>query len=166
MRFRNVPVARARGIAGMPRQVDTDTVASFRFSSVAPRGYLYVFSRASGNWTAGYPTTSYFVQITNDLTDVQLWKSREGVTTSLGSLANVAALTTAKQWLRFRVQADSISVKVWSDGTAEPANWELTATDASITGPGVLQVKWQRGGTATAGREVILDDIKVSNGGG
>jgi hypothetical protein len=90
-----------------------------------------------------------------------LWKSQAGVTTSLGSLP-VASVTTAKQWLRFRVQGSSISLKVWPEGTAEPTDWELTATDTSITGPGVLQVKWLRGGTASAGRDVIVDDIKVS----
>ncbi|HWH99487.1 MAG TPA: fibronectin type III domain-containing protein, partial [Propionibacteriaceae bacterium] len=163
MRFRNVPEARARAIAIMPKRADTDTVASFQFSSRAPRGYLYLFSRASGDWVSSTPNASYFVQITNDLTTVQLWKSQAGVTTSLGSLPAVAEETTAKQWLRFRVQGSSISVKVWTDGTAEPANWELTATDDSITAPGVLQLKWLRGGTATAGRDVILDDIKVSN---
>jgi hypothetical protein len=166
MSFRNVPEAGAKGVATMAEQADTDTVASFRFSSVAPRGFLYVFSRASGDWMLGYPRASYFVRITNDISDVQLWRSQAGVTTSLGSLAGVGSVTLAKQWLRFRVQGDSISVKVWTDGTAEPANWELTATDSNITGPGVLQVKWQRGSTATAGREVTLDDIKVSNGGG
>ena len=105
------------------------------------------------------------MQITNDITAVQLWKSQSGATKSLGTLSDVASVTTAKQWVRFRVNGNSISVKVWTDGTAEPANWELTATDASITDPGVLQVKWLRGGTATAGRDVILDDIKITNGG-
>ena len=166
MSFQNVSEARARGVATMPRQGDTDTMASFRFSSTAARGYLYLFSRASGDWVSGNPNSSYFVHLTNDITTVQLWKSQAGVTTSLGSLSGVASVTTAKQWVRFRVQGSSIRVKVWTDGTAEPANWELTATDNSITMPGVLQVKWLRGGTATAGRDVLLDDITVSNGAG
>jgi Fibronectin type III domain len=163
MSFEDVSGARARGVATMPKKADTDTVASFRFSSTAARGYLYLFSRASGDWVSGNPNASYFVQITNDLPNVQLWKSESGATTSLGSSPGVASVTTAKQWLRFRVQGSSISVKVWTDGTAEPANWELTATDGSITNPGVLQVKWLRGSTATAGRDVILDDITVSD---
>jgi hypothetical protein len=161
MSFVNVPGARARGVATMSKQADTDTVASFRYSSAAPRGYLYLFSRASGNWVSGTPNASYFVQITNDITTVQLWKSEAGVTRSLGSLTDVASVTTAKQWVRFRVQGSLIGVKVWTDGTAEPADWELTATDTSITDPGVLQLKWLRGDSTTAGRQVILDDIKV-----
>jgi hypothetical protein len=162
MGFENVSGARARAVATMPKQADTDTVASFRFSSTAARGYLYLFSRASGDWVTGNPTASYFVQITNDITTVQLWKSQAGKTTSLASLSGIASVTTAKQWVRFRVQGSSISLKVWTDGTAEPADWELAATDTSITRPGMLQVKWLRGSTATAGRDVIVDDIKVN----
>ncbi len=85
-----MPGARARAVAIMPKQADTGTVTSFQFSSRAPRGYLYLYSRASGDWVSSTPNASYFVQITNDLTTVQLWKSQAGVTTSLGSLAGVA----------------------------------------------------------------------------
>jgi hypothetical protein len=166
MSFQNVSGARARAIATMPKQADTDTVASFRYSSTAARGYFYLFSRASGDWVAGYPGASYFVQLTNDISNVQLWKSQAGTTTSLGSLAGVASITTAKQRIRFRVEGSTVSVKVWTDGTAEPANWELTATDSSITSPGVLQTMWTRGGTATASRDVTLDDISVTQLGG
>ena len=74
----------------------------------------------------------------------------------------VAAVTTAKQWIRLRVQGGTISAKVWTDGEAEPANWEITATDTAITTAGVLQLKWWRSGSATAAREVILDDLQVS----
>ena len=162
MSFQNVSGARAQAIATMPRQADSDTMASFRYSSTAARGYFYLLARASGDWAGGYASASYFVQITNDITNVQLWKSQAGTTTSLGSLAGVATITTAKQWVRFRVQGNTVSVKVWTDGTAEPANWELTATDSSITSPGVVQTMWVRGGTATASRDVILDDISVA----
>jgi hypothetical protein len=162
MTFQNVSGARAQAIATMSKYADTDTVASFKYSSTSPRGYFYLFARGSGDWTSGYGNAGYFVQVTNDITTVQLWKSEGGVTTSLASQAGVATVTSAKQWIRFRVQGSTLSVKVWTDGTPEPANWELTTTDASITGPGVLQVKWARGGTATAGRDIVLDDIKVT----
>jgi hypothetical protein len=47
-------------------------------------------------------------------------------------------------------------------GTTEPANWELTATDSSITGTGLLQLKWSRAGSATAANDVTFDDNSVS----
>jgi hypothetical protein len=120
----------------MTKEADTETLASFRYTSAssASRGYLYLASRASGDWVGGYPGTSYFLQITNDISSVQLWKSQAGTTTSVASVSGVAAVTTAKQWVRFRVEGNTIRAKVWTDGTTEPANWELTATDSSITG--------------------------------
>jgi hypothetical protein len=51
---------------------------------------------------------------------------------------------------------------VWTQGAAEPANWELTTTDTSITGAGLIQLKWSRVGSANRRDDVILDDISVS----
>jgi hypothetical protein len=168
MGFQNVVNARALAVSKMTKQADTETLASFRYasSSSAARGYLYVAARASGDWVSGYPNTSYFLQLTNDITTVQLWKSQAGTTTSVTSVAGVAAVTTAKQWVRFRVLGNTISAKVWTQGTTEPANWELTATDSSITGVGLLQLKWARAGSATTGNDVTFDDISVTRLGG
>lgn len=162
MAFQNVSNASAQATATMARETDTDTLLSFRYPSTGARGYLYVFSRASGNWVSGYPGASYFVQMRNDDGSVQLWKSNAGTTTQLASVAGVASVTTAKQWIRFRVQGSSLSAKVWTDGTTEPSNWELTATDSSITATGVLQLKWWRPSSATSAREVHLDDINIT----
>jgi hypothetical protein len=168
MRFENVANARALAVSKMTKQADTETLASFRYTSTAAaaRGYFYLASRASGDWVSGYPNTSYFLQLTPDITTVQLWKSQAGTTTSVKSMAGVASVTTAKQWVRFRVVGNTISAKVWTDGTTEPANWELTATDSSITGTGLIQLKWARGGAATAANDIILDDITVAQLGG
>jgi hypothetical protein len=56
--------ARALAVSKMTKQADTDTLASFRFTSTAAasRGFLYLASRASGDWVGGYPGTSYFLQ--------------------------------------------------------------------------------------------------------
>lgn len=132
---------------------------SFRFGSTAAasRGYVHVASRASGDWVSGYPRTSYFLQITN----VALWKSQNG-TTTLRSAAGIAAVTTAKQWVRLRIAGSTICAKVWTDGTAEPAAWEITATDSAVTGAGLLQLKWIRGGSTTVANHVLVDDVSAS----
>jgi hypothetical protein len=168
MRFQNVAGARALAISKMTKQADTETLASFRFTSTAAaaRGYFYLASRASGDWVSGYPNASYFLQLTPDITNVQLWKSQAGTTTSLASVSGVASVTTAKQWVRFRVEGTTVRAKVWTDGTTEPTNWELTATDASITGTGLLQLKWARSSSATTTNDVILDDIAITSLGG
>jgi hypothetical protein len=135
---------------------------SFRYPSTGARGYFYVFSRATGDWVAGYPGTSYFLQLRNDDGTVALWKSSAGATTQLATAAGAASVTTAKQRVRFHVQGSSLRAKVWTDGAPEPAGWEVTATDSSITSSGVLQLKWWRPTDGTDTAEVILDDIRVT----
>ena len=112
---------------------------------------------------SGFPSNSYFVQLINNDTSAQLWKSVNGVTTSLVDRPGVAAVTTAKQWVRMQVRGTSIKVKVWTDGTAEATNWEVTATDSSVTAPGVPQLKWLWSSPSTAAREVYIDDITITS---
>jgi hypothetical protein len=167
MLFQNVSGARALATATMTPQADTDVLLSFRFPSTAARGYFYVFSRGSGNWSAGgYPTASYFLQILNDDGTLQLWKTVGGTTTRLAIVSGVSSVTTAKQWVRFRVQGSTLTSKIWTDGATEPTGWELTSTDTAVTTPGVLQLRWARAGNATASRDVLIDDIQVTPPGG
>lgn len=164
MQFSNVVNARAQAISKMTKQVDTEVLMSYRFAStsLAARGYFHLALRASGDWVSGYAKTSYLLQLTNDVSNVQLWKSQSGTTTSLKSVSTMAAVTSVKQWVRFRIEGNTIRAKVWTDGSAEPANWELTATDTSITGAGLLQLKWIRSGSATTSSSVYIDDIVVT----
>lgn len=159
----NVANDRVQARALMPRTVDTETLTSVRYTTTGPRGYLYIFGRGSGDWVAGYPGTSYFLQLTNDGAAAALWKSVNGVTTQLVSNASAAAVTTTKQWVRLRIQGAAISAKIWTDGTAEPSAWELSATDSSITSAGVFQVRMYRSGSSTATREAVIDDLVVTN---
>ena len=85
------------------------------------------------------------------------------MTTSLVDLAGVAAVTTAKQWVRLQVKGSTIRAKVWTDGSAEPAAWEISATDSSVTAAGVVQARWARSSSATAAQEVFVDDVTVTN---
>lgn len=163
MAIANVSNDRVQARALMPMTLDTETLTSVRYSTTGPRGYFYIFGRGSGDWVAGYPGTSYFLQLTNDGSAAALWKSVNGVTTQLVSNATAAAVTTTKQWVRLRVNGSSISAKIWTDGTAEPAAWELSTTDTTITSPGVLQVRMYRSGSSTDTREAILDDLVVTN---
>jgi hypothetical protein len=162
MRFENVSNAAAQAISKMSTTGDSETVLSVRFADTAPRGYLYLFSRASGNWSGGYPSTSYFLQMRNDDGTVQLWKSQAGTTTMLASVTGAAAVTTLDQMVRFRVVGSTLSARVWTAGTTEPTQWEVTATDSTVTAAGVFQARWWRSGSATGAREVYLDNIQVS----
>ena len=163
MRFENASGAQAFAIASMPKQADAEALTSFRFPSNSPRGYMYVFLRASGDWVGGVPTSSYFLQVQNDSGSVSLWKSSSGgAVTQLGASKNVGQATTTKQWARFRVQGSSLQAKVWTDGTPEPQAWEIETTDTTHAGPGVLQLKWLRSSAATAAQEVYFDELRVT----
>lgn len=53
---------------------------------------------------------------------------------------NVAAITSTtfawaantRYWIRFRMQGTSLQVKVWAYGSAEPASWTISTTDANL----------------------------------
>jgi hypothetical protein len=36
-------------------------------------------------------------------------------------------------WMRFRAEGSTLKVRVWADGGAEPATWNITSTDTAIT---------------------------------
>ena len=62
-----------------------------------------------------------------------------GVAADLATAANIAGLSyTAGTVLRTRVQADgpALRIKIWVDGTAEPAAWTATASDTSLPDAG------------------------------
>lgn len=100
------------------------------------------------------------MEAANDSTNVGLRKVSSGTTTQLRNAA-VGQVTTTKQWVRFRVEGSAIKAKVWTDGTQEPSNWEVEATDPSFSE--VLQLRWARAATATDAREAYIDDLRVSN---
>jgi hypothetical protein len=162
MRFENVSGAMARAIARMPRAQNAEVLASFRFPSGDPKGYLQILLRSSDTWTGGFPTSAYYVEVANDSSNVSLRRASSGTVTQLRS-GSVGQLTTQKQWVRLRVEGQSIRAKVWTEGTAEPAGWELETPDASFSGAGVLALRWARSSTATGAREAYLDDLTVRN---
>jgi hypothetical protein len=146
----------------MPQKADTEVLMSFTTPSTSAKGLLQIFSRASGNWVSGYPGSGYFVEIPNNSSSVGLSKVSSGTITQLSSAA-IGRATTTKQWVRFRIEGSTLKLKVWTDGTQEPSAWEMQATDSSFSQPGVLQLRWARSSTATDAREVLLDDLTVTD---
>jgi hypothetical protein len=43
--------------------------------------------------------------------------------------------------IRFQVSGSTLRAKAWQDGTTEPANWQVTGTDTSLTQPGSVGVR-------------------------
>jgi len=65
-------------------------------------------------------------------------------------------------WLRFQVQATSVSFRAWPDGSPEPATWAWTGTSATVTGPGTMGLY----GYASPGSSVEFDSFSVAPVGG
>lgn len=89
-----------------------------------------------------------------------------GVATQLATTGNIPGLTyTANQKLRVRVQTDgpALRTKIWVDGNAEPAAWNLNITDTSISTAGLAgYFMWcVAGNTNTKPFAVNIDDLEV-----
>ena len=93
-----------------------------------------------------------------------------GVETSLGSEVRVAGLAPAVGifiWLHATFSGTNpttISMRAWADGSAEPATWQLTLTDATaaLQAPGTVGLRTFLSGTATNAPVVMtFDDFTV-----
>ena len=83
MRIENVSGARVLApVAKSPQLVDSDLLTSVRYGLTSPRGYLYLFARASGDWVRTYAGSAYFLQLINNDGAAQLWKSSSGASTA------------------------------------------------------------------------------------
>ena len=81
---------------------------------------------------------------------------------SISSIAGANTVGTAKQWLRFRLVGQSLYVRVWADGTAEPATWTYSTTDSSVTTAGQTSLSLIRAGANTGAKSIAIDDLTLS----
>ncbi len=133
--------------------------ASLQQAASGSGAYVSVLARKVG-------TEDYQARVKVGSTGVvQLQLMRKG--TTLAAL-NVAGLTYATgETLQIRVQAygtspTTIRAKVWKKGAPEPANWQLTATDATLNmqQAGSIGLGLYLAGTATvAPLTVAFDDL-------
>jgi chitodextrinase len=164
--FNDVAGAYARAqLSGLAARTDSDTVFSFQFSSTTAIQYVTAFTRGSGGWQGGWrPINGYGVEMRNSSGTIELIKNVNGTQTTLATVTGAKAVSTAKQWLRLRVVGSTIQFKSWVDGTAEPAAWESTVTDTSVTAAGQLHLSTIRGGSNVGAKNVRIDDLTVLPG--
>lgn len=91
-----------------------------------------VTARASGSDGS---ENGYIVYFEDDDNTVLLRKYISGAVTTINSFSHTLS-DDEWYWIRFRVSGSSLKVKVWDEGTTEPASWDLEETDSSITGSG------------------------------
>jgi chitodextrinase len=164
--FTDVAGAYARAqLSGLAARTDSDTVFSFQFSSTTAIQYVTAFTRGSGGWQGGWrPINGYGVEMRNSSGTIEVIKNVNGTQTTLATVTGAKAVSTAKQWLRLRVVGSTIQFKSWVDGTAEPAAWESTVTDTSVTAAGQLHLSTIRGGSNVGAKNVRIDDLAVLPG--
>lgn len=73
---------------------------------------------------------------------LRLRKLAAGTVTNLGTehVGSIVFAADKWYWMRFRVNGTSLSGKIWEDGQAEPADWQVTATDSAISAAGWVGV--------------------------
>jgi chitodextrinase len=156
--------ARAQ-LSGLAARTDSDTVFSYQFNSTAAIAYVTAFTRGSGGWQGGWrPQNGYGIEMRNSSGTIELIKNVNGTQTTLATVTGAKQVSTAKQWIRLRVVGSTIQFKSWVDGQAEPAGWNSTVTDTSVTAAGQLHLSLIRGGSNVGVKNVHIDDLQVLPG--
>lgn len=130
--------------------------------------YLVVELRASTPTTSGAPSNCYYMQIRAD--------GGAGATLDVGKIVGgtqthfvaftIGPAVTAGTAIRFRFQAigNTIGVKWWTPGAAEPATWNYTTTDTALSAAtGTVALQMVAGAAATA-RTGKVATITVTDG--
>jgi hypothetical protein len=152
-------------VGRMPEVVDAEVLVSFRFGTVVDEAQSFYWLRGSGDWADLYnliPSSGYGVQIKNTSSQVKVFLATGGGGRVVIGSARIGEVGTGMQWLRFRVEGDQILVKVWSEGSAEPSNWELVVQDSSVAGEGVYQTGFSRSGGSSQ-RDIYFDHLTVTD---
>ena len=93
----------------------------------------------SGGYVARYTDDNnfYLYQILHDsggLIDLQIVKRVAGTFTTLGSASDIIGYTPGvPTHVRCLCSGSTLTVKIWRDGSVEPAAYQLTATDTTFT---------------------------------
>jgi hypothetical protein len=137
-------------------------VFSYQWSATSASAYLQLYLRGSGGWQNPYrPTSGYGVELTSNSAAAAIRKNVGGATTTIRTIAAGQTVTTAKQWIRFRVQGSTIEYRHWLDGQAEPSAWTSVDSDSSVTTAGQLFISTVRGGSNVGIKSVTLDDLRL-----
>jgi hypothetical protein len=151
-------------LTGLAPRADSDTVLSYQWNSTSAAAYLSLTTRGSGGWQNGYrPMTGYGIQLQSNSAAVVLQKTVAGATTTVQRVSSGQQVTTAKQWLRVRVQGSTIEFKTWLASQPEPSAWTGVVTDTSITTPGQLFLSNVRGTSNVGVKSYAIDDLTVSD---
>jgi hypothetical protein len=105
---------------------DVELLSRVQRNSIAAN-HCWIFARGSGTSSPN----SYYLCMEGGAR----WSIGKFVTNTTTILGYNVKCTQADRWiwLRFRVQGTSLKAKIWYDGDAEPASWDIEVTDSSVS---------------------------------
>ncbi|MYS74174.1 hypothetical protein GTY88_27695 [Streptomyces sp. SID5926] len=140
---------------------DVDTTITWAMPTVpsGDSGYVMLAARYSD------PDTQYFARVqvaSGGAATLTLRERVAGTETQLASLALGWSVTAGTRYrLRLSVAGTTLTAKAWRESDTEPATWQLTATDSSLTGPADLAV-WSLVGSGLSLPFVVqVDDVQT-----
>jgi gamma-glutamyltranspeptidase len=149
-----------RAASEMKLTKNKELLMPFRIDDIGPNRYLRIWLRADGFNRSASPHNGYGVEIRSGWNNIRLIK-----TVDSNEIEEVArfnrTLSSDRQWLRFKVVDDQLSVKVWNDGEEEPYLWNLVEVDNSIEDPGRLLISSIEFAESGGGGGFSIGEIEV-----
>lgn len=164
LRYDDVAGAFARAtLSSASAATDQEVLLSYTWSSTAAIAYQNVFLRGSGGWYNAYrPTSGYGLQLNSRGSAVTVQRADGASLVNLATVSGARSVSTAKQWIRLRVEGSQVSFRTWVDGTTEPTTWLWTGTDATVTVPGQLYIAHVRGGSNVGAKSLAVSDLELT----
>ncbi|MER7963612.1 hypothetical protein [Streptomyces ardesiacus] len=141
---------------------DVDLMVTVRLPSTPTGDGIYTYYLARANVAAG---TFYFARLyfqTSSLVELTLRK-RTPDETALATSPVLLPFVAGKSYrVRFQVVGSTLRAKAWALPDVEPADWQVTATDTSITAAGAVGVRTYASTSNTnTSPLVVFDDLAV-----
>ncbi|MDF2705549.1 MAG: hypothetical protein K0R62_1201 [Nonomuraea muscovyensis] len=155
-------VARITSITGLSMAtVDMQVTMSVPVFPAGNGVYAFLLVRADIAADRSYLARLYFGQ--DGLVDLSLRKRSPEI--ELANADSVVAFTAGTRVrARLQVQGATLRAKAWAATAAEPAAWQVTATDSDITSPGTIAVRSYVATSNTNPTPVVVefDDVTVA----
>ena len=126
------PERRLASVDAVSGLADVEVVAKIKASAFTPASGSSPSLVLRGSGEAGNET-AYSASVGRD--SIRMGKFVNGAYTALDSITETIPVGEWF-WLRFRVFGPKLQVKIWPDGTPEPAEWRRTTSDSSIEAGG------------------------------
>lgn len=155
-------------LSGLTAATNLDVTFDVKFANLNEQ-YLWVALRCPDASIGATPTNAYYINIFpgNGAASIEVDKNVAATATTIGAAATVnAGQFTAGVYrtVRFQAVGNTLQVKVWNTGSAEPGTWNWTGTDTSFTAAtGKVWLGTFAGSAANAGNATI-DNLIVTDG--